>query len=169
MNRWIGIALLAFVTFFVACSKPQAPQITPKDARVSAVSPAGLDIVLVVTATNPNSVTLTAQSFTGKAKVANKYDLATVTVNKPISLPPGQPTDLEVPMTLPWSNVAALVELAQAKAPVPYTVEGTVTVGGESLNVNLPFTINGTISPQQFQAAAIKNIPAIPGLTVPAH
>lgn len=169
MNRWLGFLVVVFGLLVAGCSKPQPPQITPKGVRVAAVSPAGLDVVITVTATNPNSVALTAQSFTGKAKVDNKYDLGNVSVNKPVTLPPNAPTDIDVPMTMPWGNLAAMTELAQAKAPVPYTVEGTATIGGESLNVNLPFTINGTITPQQFQAAVLKNIPGIPGLTIPAR
>lgn len=169
MNRWLGLALLALFTLLAACSKPVPPQLAPKGVRVAAVSPAGLDVVITVTATNPNAFDLTAQSFAGKAKVAGKYDLGTVTVTKPVTLPSKQATDIDVPMTLPWTNLAAMAELAQARAPVPYTVDGTATIGGKSLNADVPFSISGTITPQQFQAAVLKNIPAIPGLTIPAH
>jgi hypothetical protein len=51
---------------------------------------------------------------------------------------------------------------------VPYVVEGTVNVGGESINVNLPFSISGTITREQAVNAALKSLPAIPGLNAPA-
>lgn len=168
MGRWFGMGVVAFVIGLAACSKPQPPTIVPKEARVAAISPAGLDLVVKVEATNPNSMTLTAQSFTGRAKLDGKWDLATVTISKPIVLPPHQPTMIEVPLTMPWQDVNALVAMSTAQKPVPYVVDGTVKVGGESLNVDLPYSVSGTISREQIAAAALKSIPAIPGLTIPA-
>jgi len=121
----------------------------------------GIDIVVKVEATNPNSVTLSAQSFTGKAKLDGKYDLATVSVTKPIVLPPKTPTMLEVPMTMPWSDATALAALASAQKPVPYVIDGMVTVGGESLNVSIPYSLSGTIAREQIIAAAMKSIPGL--------
>ena len=160
------LAALAFsalsLVSVTACSKPEPPQLVPKEVRVAAVSPMGLDVVVKVEATNPNSIALSAQSFTGKAKLDGKYDLAMVTVNKPFSLPAKQATLLEVPMTLPWSDLSALSALAQTTKPIPYVVDGTVTVGGESLNVSLPYSVSGTIAREQIIAAAMKGIPSFP-------
>ena len=53
---------------------------------------------------------------------------------------------------------------------MPYTVDGTATVGGERLNVDVPFKLSGTMTPEQLQGALMKSLqglPAIPGLTVP--
>ncbi|MBX3226725.1 MAG: LEA type 2 family protein [Labilithrix sp.] len=159
----LGLALV------VACKKPEPPHIVPKEARVAAVSPAGVDIVVKVEATNPNTVTLSARSFTGKAKLDGKYDLAMVTVERPIVLPPQQPTMLEVPMTLPWSDMNALATLATAQKPVPYVIDGSVTVGGESLNVTLPYSLSGTIAREQLIAAAMRGLPTlIPPVPAPA-
>lgn len=152
-----------------ACSKPQPPTIVPKEARVAAISPAGIDLVLKVEATNPNSMTLSAQSFTGKAKLDGKWDLATVTISKPVVLPPREPTMIEVPLTMPWQDANALIAMSTAQKPVPYVVDGTVKVGGESLNVDIPYSVSGTISREQIAAAAMKSIPAIPALTIPLH
>lgn len=149
-----------------ACSKPQPPTIVPKEARVAAISPAGIDLVLKVEATNPNSMTLSAQSFTGKAKLDGKWDLATVTISKPVVLPPREPTMIEVPLTMPWQDANALIAMSTAQKPVPYVVDGTVKVGGESLNIDIPYSVSGTISREQIAAAAMKSIPA---LTIPLH
>jgi LEA14-like dessication related protein len=157
--------LLAMTT--MACSKPEPPTIVPKEAKVTAVSPAGLDILVRVEATNPNSVTLSAQSFTGKAEVDGKYELATVVVNKAVSLPPKTPTMIDVPLNMPWADVNTLIAMSQAQRPIPYTVYGTVAVGGESINVNIPFSMSGTITRDQLVGAALKGIPSIPGLTLP--
>lgn len=152
-----------------ACSKPEPPTLVPKEAKVTAVGPTGLSLLLRMEATNPNRVTLSAQSVTGKATLDGKWDVGTVTISKPIALPPNVPTMIDVPLTLPWTDLNALGALATAPGPVPYVVEGTVAVGGERLNVNLPFRLSGTITREQIANAALKSLPAIPGLTFPAQ
>lgn len=156
----------AAVATFAACEKPAPPTIVPKEAKVVTVSPAGLDILLKVEATNPNKYALSAQSITGTAKLDGKWDLGSVTITKPIALPPGVPTLIDVPMTMPWSDLRALGALATTKRPVPYTVQGTVTIGGEKLNVTLPYAMTGTISQEQIAAAAMKSIPSLPGVNL---
>jgi len=167
--RWLSFGVFATVVGLSACSKPEPPTIVPKEARVAAVSPTGLDIVVKVEATNPNSMTLQAQSFTGKAKLDGKYDMGTVTIAKPVVLPSKQPTMIEVPMTMPWQDVNSLIAMSTLQRPIPYVVDGTVKIGGESLNVDVPFSMSGTITRDQIAAAAMKSIPAIPGLTIPNH
>lgn len=151
-----------------ACSKPEPPTLVPKEAQVTAVGPAGLNVLVKMEATNPNRITLSAQSVTGKATLAGKYSLGTVTIAKPVSLPPNTPTMIDVPLTMPWADLTALGAIAQATGPVPYVIEGTVAIGGESLNVNVPFSVPGTITRDQAIGAALKSLPAIPGLTAPA-
>jgi LEA14-like dessication related protein len=166
----VFVSLSAAVFVLAACSKPAPPQITPKEARLVGLGPTGAELVVVVEATNPNRVTLSAQSVTAHAKLDGKWELGTVKIDKPIVLPPNTPTAVETAMTLPWSNMNALGALATAQRPVPYVVEGTVTVGGESLHVDLPFSVSGTLSKEQIAAAALKslqNIPALPGLKLP--
>jgi LEA14-like dessication related protein len=158
---------LAGALLATACQKPEPPRITPKEARVTAVGPNGLEILLKVEALNPNRVTLSAQSFTGKAKLDGKWDLGTVTVAKPVVLPPNVPTMIDVPMTMPWTDLQALGALAATARPVPYSVDGTVAIGGESLNVNVPFAMTGTITREQIAGAALKALPSIPGLFPP--
>jgi LEA14-like dessication related protein len=150
-----------------ACSKPEPPKLVPKEAKVTAVSPAGLSLLLRMEATNPNRVTLSAQSVTGKAKLDGKWDVGTVTIAKPVVLPPNVPTMIDVPLTMPWKDVTVLGALATAPGPVPYVVEGTVTVGGEKLNVDLPFSLSGTITREEIANAALRSLPTIPGLNIP--
>ena len=160
----------AFATLLAsACSKPEPPKLVPKEVKVTGVATTGLSLLLRMEATNPNRITLSAQSVTGKAKLDGKWDVGTVTIAKPIALPPNVPTIIDVPMTLPWTDMKALGALATAPGPVPYLVEGTVTVGGERLNVDLPFTLSGTITREQIANAALKSLPTIPGLTFPAQ
>lgn len=160
----LALALGSTLVSVSACQKPAPPHVTPKEARVVAVSPQGLDIMLKVEATNPNSVTLSAQAISAKAKLDNRWDMGTVTIAKPVVLPPNTPTMIDVPMTLPWNDANALVALAASQKPVPYSVEGSARIGGERLNVDVPFALSGTISREQIASAAMKSFPAIPGL-----
>jgi LEA14-like dessication related protein len=145
-----------------ACKKPAPPTIVPKEARAVGISPSGLDLVIVVEATNPNAITLSAQSVTATAKLDGTWDVGTVTITKPFALPPNAPTRLDVPLTIPWTDVRALGALALAQKPVSYVVEGTVGIGGDHLSVDLPFSVTGTITREQIAAAALKSIPSLP-------
>lgn len=163
------IATLLFSTLLLlvggsACSKPEPPKIVPKEAKVTAIGPAGLEVLLKVEATNPNSITLSAQSFTGKAKLDGKHEMGTVTVNKPVTLPPNTPTMIDVPMTLPWTDAKVLASLVAVQRPVPYVVDGSVKVGGERLQVDVPFSLSGSITREQMVGAAVKSLPIVPGL-----
>ena len=162
-----ALSVLTLVASLSACQKPQPPTIVPKEARVTAVGVTGIDLVVVVEATNPNGFTVTAQSFTGKARLAGKYDLGTVTVQKAVVLPSKAKTTIEVPMTMPWADVQTLGTLLASPQPIPYAIDGTAKIGGENLNVDVPFAVTGTITRDQIGAAAMKGFPAIPGWTAP--
>ncbi|MBX3207344.1 MAG: LEA type 2 family protein [Labilithrix sp.] len=164
ISRRLLFAGIAGALLSSACSKPEPPKLVPKEAKVTAVGPAGLDLLLRIEATNPNRMTLSAQAVTGKATLDGKWALGTVTVAQPIVLPPNTPTMIDVPMKLPWTDVRTLGALALATGPVPYTVEGTVAIGGEKLSFDLPFKLAGTITREQIAGAALKGMPAIPGL-----
>lgn len=168
-------AALKVAGFFVllaastGCSKPEPPKLVPKEVQVTAIGPAGASLLLRLEATNPNGYELAARSVTGKAMLDGKWELGTVTIAKPLALPPKVPILIDVPMTLPWTDLKALTALGAATGPVPYVVEGTVTIGGERLNVDLPFSLSGTVTREQVIGAALKSLPAIPGLTAPAR
>src|SRR5262249_54464696 len=112
-------------------------------------------------------VELSARSVTGKVVLDGKYDLGSATISKPISLPAGARTTLDVPLALNWHDVGALAQLAAQSRPVPYSVDGTVTVGGERLNVDLPFHMTGTITQETLVEVTTHSLPAIPGLKLP--
>jgi LEA14-like dessication related protein len=161
-RRLFAFVAVVFAVVVLGCKKPEPPRLVPKEVSIVAISPATIDLLLKIEATNPNAVTLSAQSFTGKATLDGKWQMGTVTVSKPVSLPPNAPTMLEVPMRLPWSDATALAALATAQRPVPYLVEGTVTVGGERLNVDVPYSMSGTITREQLASAALKSLPMVP-------
>ena len=162
MRPFALAAPLAFAFALVpafGCSKPQPPQITVKDAKVTEVSLAGITVAVDAEAYNPNAVPLTVQSFSGSAKLDGKYDLGAVTVTTPTNLPAGERTPITVPMAMPWQGVTTMASLAGGSGAIPYTVTGTVKIGGERLAVELPFQVQGTLTREQIVQSAIRSVP----------
>jgi hypothetical protein len=90
-----------------------------------------------------------------------------VTSTQGFSLPAGKTTLINVPISVPWNSVATLVQLGITNRPVPYAVDGTVTMGGALLNLPLPFHLDGSVTHEQIASATMRSIPAIPGLALP--
>ncbi len=132
---------------------------------VKSISLTGLQIDIQVDATNPNGSDLTAQKVTGKVAI-NGQPLGTIEVPQNTVLPANKTTSITATLNSPWQNVQMLAPLAATGKPIPYTVDGTVTVGGAHLNVDLPFHLDGVVTPQQMRAAVAaslpKGMPALP-------
>jgi LEA14-like dessication related protein len=161
-------ALVLISTFTLlatgACKKPLPPQLTPKEAKVTAVDLTGFDMRVKMEAFNPNGFELSVRSVVGHVVVDGTHDLGTVTSAQPISLPANARTVIDVPLNMKWKGAVNLATLAAARRAIPYTVDGTATVGGESLNIDVPFKLQGTITPEQLQQAGLKSLQNIPGL-----
>ena len=146
------------------CSKPLPPQLTPQQAKVTAIDANGFDMTVKMDAFNPNGFDLAVQSVVAHVIVDGNQDLGTVTTSKPIALAANAHTAIDVPMNVKWKNATGFVAIATSRRPVPYTVDGTATVGGDRLNVDIPFKLQGTITAEQLQQAGLKSLQAIPGL-----
>jgi LEA14-like dessication related protein len=167
LPRLAAAALAA--SFALACSKPQPPTLVPRKATITGMSPASIAMQLDLDATNPNAFPLVVQAVTAKVRFDKQYDMGTATITQSFDIPGGATTPLSVPLSIPWSNVAPLVSLAASGKDVTYDVDGTVAIGGSSLDLKLPFTATGTITHDQIMKATMSSLPAIPGLTVPAR
>jgi LEA14-like dessication related protein len=164
----LSVALAASLVASVgACTKPKAPQLTPKEAKITSVDLGGFEMRVKVDAFNPNTFPLSVRGITAHVIVDGTQDLGTVTASQPIDLPAGVHTPLDVPMSVKWKGIGGLATIAASKRAVSYVVDGTATVGGESLNVDVPFKLQGTITAEQLQQSALKslqNLPALQGL-----
>ena len=49
-----------------ACTKPQPPQLTPKEAKVTSVDISGFDLRVKMEAVNPNGIDLSVRSVVAK-------------------------------------------------------------------------------------------------------
>jgi hypothetical protein len=165
LARLLLLTALLFSLF--SCKPPDPPTLTPKEIRVTAITPAGIDVLVRIEAVNPNRKDLNVRSVSGSMKLAGKYQLATVTITKPLVIPPAVPTMIDAPMTMAWADISTLGALGATQGPVPYVLSGTVAIGGDRLAINLPFSIQGTLTREQIAGAALKGLPPIPGFNAP--
>ena len=162
--RWVVLAVLSLSLAFwvLGCSAPEPPTLTSEKVVVTKTSPQGLELEVTLNAKNPNSIKLSARSIKAKVTINQSTELAEVTVPTKITLPANKSTQIVVPVKVEW-GAAAIVGLAAINSPtVPFTMKGTANVGGDSLNVDLPFTVQGTITRQQLIDAVQGAIPQLP-------
>jgi len=92
--------------------------------------------------------------------VDKTHDVGTVTLPKAITLPAGKTTRLDVPLALTWFDIGALTQLALSTVAVPYTVDGTLEMGGDLLHVGVPSHFDGTIAHAQIVTAVMNSVVA---------
>lgn len=158
-----GLLLAVPLLLAFGCAKPEPPTLTPKSATVTGVSPAGLDLRLELQADNPNTVDLDAQRVVADVTLDGTVKLGTVTIPTPVHLPGKKSTTLTVPIRATWTNLLALAPIAQKRGEVPFSVDGKVTVGG-ALDLEIPFHLEGKMTPAQLGELARTALPKIPGL-----
>jgi hypothetical protein len=141
-----------------ACSRPVPPTLTPERIAVTRIDTAGIALDIAMAVTNPNSVDLTADDVTGHLVLEGAQDLGSVMVQKSVTLPAGRTTEVDVPLALRWTDMGVLAQLAARAGAVPYSVDGTLELGG-SLHVAVPFHVAGAITRDQILAAAVQSLP----------
>jgi LEA14-like dessication related protein len=151
------VLAVAAVVLGIGCTKPEPPRITPKAVAVTGVNTEGLELAAKLSVANPNGFDLSAKSVKAKVVVGRTVDLGVVNVDKAFTLPAGAAADLDVPIVLNWQSAAPLVPLAQ-QPEVPFTVDGTVEIGGR-LAVSVPFHLDGVLKREQLLKAAAVRLP----------
>jgi LEA14-like dessication related protein len=156
------VLILAIIVVLEGCSRPKPPTITPEKATITSIGPGGIGVVLELGLDNPNSIELAGRAVTAKVVLDGKYDLGTVTAPNGIKLPAGKRTDLSVPMSLPWKDLPTLLALAGQGRDVPYDIDGTLTVGGDTFHADLPFHLTGVLTREQLIQATVNSLPRLP-------
>jgi LEA14-like dessication related protein len=168
LARTFFIALLVFaapaalIIALAACSRLDPPTLTPVSGTVTGVTPSGITLKIKLEAENPNSIGLTTREVSAKITLDSRYDAGTVKISHPVNLPAKKRTTLEVPVTFAWRDLAELAGLSASGRDIPYTVDGTVTIGGESINVDVPFRITGALTQKQLLDATLNSLGAAP-------
>lgn len=145
----------------IGCSKPQPPTLNPERVTVTGADAQSVQLDVTLTATNPNRVDLTVHDVTAHVVLGQKVDLGVTTAAKEYTLPAGKPTTIDALLSVPWGNLGALAQLGAAPT-VPFTVDGTVELGGELLHVTVPYHLTGTLTQKQLVGATLQGL--VPGL-----
>jgi LEA14-like dessication related protein len=164
MRLLVTSAVLAVLGCVLGCSKPQPPTVNPERVTVTGADAQSVQLDVTLSATNPNSVDLTVHDVTAHVVIGGKVDLGATTVAKEYTLPAGKPTTIDAAMSVPWGDISALAQLGTAPT-VPFTVDGTVELGGDLLHVTVPYHLTGSIAQKQLVAATLKAL--VPGLALP--
>ncbi len=151
--------LLVLAALAAGCSRPAPPTLTPERVSVTRIDMTGIALDIAMSATNPNSVDLTAGGISSHVVVDRRHDVGSVTLPQTVTLPAGQTTKLDVPVTLKWSDVGVLAQLAATRGAVPYAVDGTLEMGGSLLHVGVPFHLDGVITHEQIVGAMMNSLP----------
>jgi LEA14-like dessication related protein len=163
--RLLGVvARAAFVvacSSALGCSKPSPPTLAPTSVTVTQLTAQGLDLSVTLNATNPNAIALSSQGVNARVVIDETLDLGSVTSSQPITLPANQTSSITVPLSVKWTSVSALLQVAASARDLPYAVDGTVAMGGELVNVGVPFHLEGIVTRDQIASAAAHAVPGM--------
>jgi hypothetical protein len=157
----VRLAILVCIIIGAGCSRPKPPTITPEKVVVTSIGPAGIDVLVNLGVENSNSSDLAGRSVTAKVVLDGKHDLGTVSVPREFHLPAGKRTELAVPMSVAWKEFSALLSLAGAPRNIPFDVDGSVSIGGDLLHVDVPFHISGVLTHEQLVQATMNSLPRL--------
>jgi len=153
---------LSVLLLLTGCARPKLPTITPEKAKVASIGSAGVELLVELGVDNPNRVELSGRSVTGRLVLDGKHDLGTVTVPHAFKLPPGKRSHLSIPLSLTWKDLTALVGLAASNRDIPYAVDGSVSLGGDVLNADVPFRLSGVFTHDELVRATVNSMPRLP-------
>jgi len=143
------------------CSPPVPPTVTAERVVVTHVDATGLGLEVVLSANNSNSVDLTLTGVSSHVTLDKTHDIGTVTVPKSVVLLAGKTTEVDVQVSMPWSDVGALAPRAALGGPIPYAVDGSVSLGGVLARASLPFHAEGSISSAELVEATVRALPSL--------
>ncbi len=158
-----ALVLTALVAASCGLFRPPPPVITPRAATVTSATSAGLGLRVELTARSTARVDLTVQSIDVRLTLAGR-DLGLSHVTNATRLPSNTDVPLTLDVTAPWQDLPGILLATALNENVPYHLDGTVRVGGERLNVDVPFQMDSTIPRSILTGAASNALPAIPGM-----
>jgi hypothetical protein len=145
----------------LACAKPSPPSLQPERVTLTGLDLQGMAVTVEVSATNPNAIDLDATALTSHLVVDKTHDVGAITLPESITLPAGKTTKLSIPIAIKWTEVGFLAQLGASGGAVPYSVDGTLELGGKLLHVGVPFHLDGAITHEQLLGAALGALPKI--------
>lgn len=157
-TRAISLGVLALS--LGACSKPKPPTLRPLSARVVAVTPTELRLAVDLEVTNPNGFPLIARAVDGTLTVGGGEELGRSHTDLAASIPAGATAHVTSEVSVGFRNLTALAPFVISPLPVPYELKGNATLGGEKLNVSIPFTLSGELTRAQLIGMGLNQLGA---------
>ncbi len=148
------VAVLA-LSWALGCS-PKMPTVTPQVARVLWVSPAGIRLAIEVDVHNPNSFPLIADAIEGVIEVGPGSTLGYGTAYPRGTIPAEGASRVVTQVDVQWTNMGALTPFLMSPAPIPYVFKGKARVGGDGVNLAVPFEVNGQLTRAELIGAGLR-------------
>jgi LEA14-like dessication related protein len=152
-TRWVSIGALALSS----CARPQQPTVTPQVARVERVTSNGVDLRVTLTVHNPNEFALDAREVEGTLLLQGGQKLGTGRASPHQSIPAHGTSSVESQVHVAWSDLSALQPFLTRES-LPYDFQGKVSLGGDVLQVTLPFELQGSLTREQLLAAGLRGL-----------
>jgi LEA14-like dessication related protein len=157
MERRAGLLLVvAGLVLTAACSKPKPPQLTPRSAQVTAVLADGVELALELNAHNPNSFPIIASNVTAAFELQDGTPLGSGSSTESFTIPSEGDAPINAKLQVRFSSLSVLAPYALQQKALPYRIRGSARIGSEHLNVDLPFSIDGQLTPEQVMAAGLR-------------
>jgi LEA14-like dessication related protein len=156
-----SLAALLLALLASACSRPDPPTLVPERVQLKAFSTKQIDLDVVLDVTNPNTIDLVARNLTAHVIVGGQFDVGTIQIPVSTVFAAQHTTKLDVPLSVQVNDLAGLATLALTSPQIPYTVDGTVGLGGDLLHVEVPYKLSGSV-PREVVVRAVSA--AFPGL-----
>lgn len=142
------------------CAKPAPPTVKPVSMRATSVSPERLQLAVELDVHNPNSFPLAVQSVTGLLSLDNGATLGAASAEPRTALPAQANTAVTLNLDVPWQNLTALAPFALSGTDVPYRFNGTARLGGDRLNTDVAFTLDGKLTRGQVIELGLRGLGA---------
>jgi LEA14-like dessication related protein len=159
-RRCHTLVLLSGVLLLVgssACRTLEPPTIAPHAVRVAAVSMLGLDVDVEVQVDNPNSIPLLVEAVDGTLFVGAGQRLGHGSAKPAHGVPAHASSLVQSRLRITWDDLAVLAPFMAAEV-LPYTLQGDVTLGGESVHLTLPFSLQGQLTRTQLLSAGMRGL-----------
>jgi LEA14-like dessication related protein len=156
LPRAIALLLVSSTLAAAACSKPKPVEVTPRSAQLASIGPEGVTLSIVLDIHNPNSFAISASAVTATLELENGAELGRGSALPAFTIPAEGDAALMAQLGMRWTNLALVTPYALNGKAMPYRIRGTARVGGEHLNVELPFTISGQLTPEQALQAGLR-------------
>lgn len=153
--RYLRWGLVLLVWFACSCA-PKNPTLVPQVARVLSVGPGGLRLAIEVDVHNPNSFPLVANSVEGVVELGSGTTLGQGLAYPRGSIPAEGVARITSQVDIQWQNLGAFAPFMMSAGPVPYVFKGRALIGGDKLNVAVPFQVNGELTRAEVIAAGIR-------------